>query len=65
MPESVRQKRKSRAVRLYRKLAMSDVKKTIFTDEKDFTIEVPNNTQNNRVYGTGKKMEIPAERLYH
>ena len=44
---------------------MADVKKAIFTDEKDFTTKVPNNTQNNPVFATDKKMEILVDRLYH
>ena len=36
----------------------------IFTDEKDFTIEVARNRQNDVVYGH-KKKEIPVVRLYH
>ena len=31
------------------------VKKMVFQDEKDFTLQVPTNRQNNRVYGKGKK----------
>ena len=36
----------------------------IFTDEKDFRIEVARNRQNDVVYGH-KKKEIPVGRLYH
>ena len=36
----------------------------IFTDEKDFTIEVARNHQNDGVYGH-KKKEIPVGQLYH
>ena len=36
----------------------------IFTDEKDFTIKVSLNRQNDVVYGH-KKKEIPVGRLYH
>ena len=36
----------------------------IYTDEKDFTIEVARNHQNDIVYGH-KKKEIPVGRIYH
>ena len=36
----------------------------IFTDEKDFTVEVARNRQNDVVYGH-KKKEIPVGWLYH
>ena len=36
----------------------------IFTDEKDFAIEVARNRQIDDVYGHNKK-EIPVRRLYH
>ena len=39
------------------------VKKLIFTDEKDFTLQVPDNRQNNRLYKEGKKAEVSANRL--
>ena len=65
MSAAVRQKRKSRARNLYQKIGTAEVKHVVFTDEKDFTLEVPINQQNNRVYGSGKKSAVPPERLYH
>ena len=39
------------------------IKKTVWQDEKDFTLEVPVNLQNDRVYGEEKKSDIPDENL--
>ena len=35
----------------------------LWQDEKDFTLEVPVNLQNDRVYGKRKKSDIPDENL--
>ena len=40
------------------------VKNIIFTDEKDFTLEVAGNRQNDRVYGK-RKRDIAPNRPYH
>ena len=39
------------------------IEKTVWQDEKDFTLDVPVNLQNNRVYGKGKKYNVPDENL--
>ena len=49
--ETVKQKRKTRSKNLDKKFTKKDVKRMIFTDEKDFTIEVARNHQNDVVYG--------------
>ena len=41
------------------------VEKFAYQDEKDFTLEVPTNIQNNRVYFEGKKDQVPDENLFH
>ena len=41
------------------------VEKFAYQDEKDFTLEVPTNIQNNRVYFEGKKDQVPHENLFH
>ena len=41
------------------------VEKFAYQDEKDFTLEVPTNIQNNRVYLQGKKDQVPDENLFH
>ena len=39
------------------------IEKTVWQDEKDFTLEIPVNLQNNHLYGKGKKSDIPDENL--
>ena len=41
------------------------VEKFAYQDEKDFTLKVPTNIQNNRVYLQGKKDQAPDENLFH
>ena len=52
-----------RARKLLDRFDSEEVKKIIFTDEKDFTIEVAKNRQNDVVYGP-RKSDIPLSRLY-
>ena len=40
------------------------IEKTIWQDEKDFTLDVPVNLQNGRVYGKGKQSDVPDENLF-
>ena len=35
--------------------------KTVWQDEKDFTLDVPVNSQNEWVHGKGKKADVPDE----
>lgn len=60
----VKQKRKTRARRLLDTFSADDVKRIVFTDEKNFCLEPPLNHRNDFVYGK-KKMDIPVPRLYH
>ena len=39
------------------------VEKTCWQDEKDFTLDVPVNLQNDRVYGKEKEYDVPDENL--
>jgi len=61
--DNVRHRRKARCKALYDRYKLEDVKRIVFTDEKDFTLEVAKNRQNDRVYGS-KKRDISADRLY-
>ena len=38
--------------------------KTVWQDEKDFTLDVPVNLQNDREYEKGKKSDDPNEHLF-
>ena len=40
------------------------IEKTVWQDEKDFTLDVPINLQNDRVYEEGKKSDVPDENLF-
>ena len=35
------------------------IEKTVWQDEKDFTLDIPVNLQNDRAYGKGKKSDAP------
>lgn len=61
---NVRQKRRTRCRNLNDRYSKKDVKRIMFSDEKDFTYEIARNRQNDRVYGVRKK-DIPEARLYH
>ena len=62
--EKVRRKRKTRCRLLLKRFTAEKVKNIIFTDEKDFTLEVARNRQNDRIYGK-RKRDIAPNRLYH
>ena len=62
--EKVRNKRKTRCRLLLNRFTAEKVKNIIFTDEKDFTLEVARNWQNDWVYGKWKR-DIAPNRLYH
>ena len=62
--EEVRIKRKTRCRLLLNRFTPEKVKNIIFTDEKDFTLEVALNRQNYRIYGK-RKRDIAPNRLYH
>ena len=40
------------------------LKKTVWQDEKDFTLDVPVSLQNDQVYGKRKKFDVPDENLF-
>lgn len=60
---AARNKRLSRCRRLMRRLTVSKLKKVFFTDEKAFYLDPPVNSQGKRVWGVGKKRDLPSERL--
>ena len=65
IPAGTRLRRLVRARALLQRFPNWRVKKIVFQDEKDFTLEVPTNRQNNRIYIRGKKSEVDPKRLYH
>ena len=46
-------------------LTQDDRASIVFTDEKDYSLEIAKNRQNDRVYGPSKKADIAPNRLYH
>ena len=41
------------------------IERVIFQDEKEFPLEIPINSRNNRVYFKRRKWEVPMDRLCH
>ena len=46
-------------------LTQDDRASIVFTDEKNDSLEIAKNRQNDRVYGPSKKADIAPNRLYH
>ena len=63
--EDAKRRRVERSESLLTRFPTWKVKMLTFQDEKDFTLQVPTNSQNNRVYTRGKKADISSDRLYH
>ena len=64
--EGTRKRRTERSGALAERFSNKrSVEKCVFQDEKDFTLDVPINHQNSRVYGKGKKADVSDKRLYH
>ena len=61
--EATRLKRLQRSKLLLRRLTQKRVKSVFFTDEKMFYLSLPVNTQNNRVWSSGRKRDVKPERL--
>ena len=61
--EKVRSKRKTRCRLLLNRFTAEKVKNIIFTDEKDFTLEVARNRQNDLVYGKRKKRHCSKQTI--
>jgi len=67
MNDATRNRRVDRAVSLHEKFAKNPrmIERTIFQDESDFPLQVPLNSQNDRVYHKGTKKDVPDENLFH
>lgn len=66
MNSGTKERRKERAAVLAEKFGKKRmIEKCVWQDEKDFTLEIPMNPQNSRVYGTTTKSEINDNRLFH
>ena len=66
MNDKCRNRRHTRAIALVEKFERNTrmIEKTVWQDEKDFTLGAPLYLQNDRVYGKEKKPDIPDENLF-
>ena len=55
MKDGCRNRRYARAIALAERSTRM-IEKTVWQDEKDFTLDAPVNSENDRVYGKGKKI---------
>ena len=66
MSEGIKKRRKKRVGALAERFSNKrSVKKCVWQDEKVFTLEVPLNHQNSRVYDKNRKGDISDDRLFH
>ena len=66
MSEGTKKRRTEKAGALAERFSNKrSVEKCVWQDEKDFTLEVPLNHQNSRVYGKNRKGDISDDRLFH
>ena len=66
MSEGTKKQRTERAGALAERFSNKrSVEKCVWPDEKDFTLEVPLNHQNSRVYGKNRKGDISDDSLFH
>ena len=66
MNDGCRNRRYARAIALAEKFEHNAriIEKTVWQDEKEFTLEVPVNLKNDRVYKKGKKSDVPNKNLF-
>ena len=67
MNERTKTRRVERAAGLVEKFKNNPrmIERAVFQDESDFPLEIPLNSQNDRVYYKGQKRDVPDENLYH
>ena len=67
MNEGTRKRRVERADGLFEKFKTNPrmIERAVFQDKSDFPLEIPLNSQSNRVYHKGKKQDVPDKNLYH
>ena len=59
-----RKRRAEPAGKLLQRFSIHSLPRLVFQDEKDFSLQVPTNRQNNRVYFNGPKKNVQPESLY-
>ena len=67
MSEGTRERRTKIAGALAERIGTNsrNIERCVWQDEKDFTLEVPLNPQNSRVYVNGSKNDVDDKRLFH
>ena len=60
-----KQRKVTRSRMLLEDYNTEDLKRMCFQDEKDFSLQIPTNRQNDRLYITGLKRDVNPERLFH
>ena len=65
MNADCRKRRVDQVKKLTGRFSEHSLPRLAFQDEKDFSLQVPTNRQNNRVYSRGLKRDIAPERLFH
>ena len=67
MSEGIKERRSERAGTLAERFGKGSriFERLVWQDEKDFTLKVPLNPQNSRVYRNGSKSEIDDARPFH
>ena len=63
LTDAIKIKRLTRSKSLLRRLTIKKTKRVFFTDEKIFYLNPPVNTQNNRVWASGRKCDVDKKRL--
>ena len=64
MNSACRKRRAECARKFPQSFSIHSLLRLMFQDEKDFSLQVSTNRQNNRVYFNGPKKEVQPERLY-
>ena len=57
-------RRAERAGKLLQRFSIHSLPRLVFQDKKDFSLQVPTNRQNNRLYFNGPKKDVRPERLH-
>ena len=64
MNSACRKRKAVRAGKLLQFFSSHSLPRLVFQNEKEFSLQVPTNRQNNRVYFIGPKKDVQPERLY-
>ena len=64
MNSACHKRRAERAGKLLQRFSIHSLPRLVFQDENDFSLQVPTNRQNSRVYLNGPKKDAQPGRLY-